>query len=197
MDLSQLGRLIAEEIINEPGPCLYPGKFKPPHKGHFKVAYELASRNYITEVIIIISTKELDGITPEESLQIWNMYLQALPNPKIKVQLSTKDSPIQDVIEYITKHPDTSPIYIVGGEDESDDQGYLTSVTDTYPNQVKKINADEKSEGVTSVFCRGCLKTGDYEAFVNCIPEAAFNKGAGPKVFKMLATNYTDDEREG
>jgi hypothetical protein len=125
------------------------------------------------------------------------MYLQALPNPKIKVQLSTKDSPIQDVIEYITKHPDTSPIYIVGGEDESDDQGYLTSVTDTYPNQVKKINADEKSEGVTSVFCRGCLKTGDYEAFVNCIPEAAFNKGAGPKVFKMLATNYTDDEREG
>jgi hypothetical protein len=49
IDARQIGKLIAEEIVNEPGPCFYPGKFKPPHKGHFEAASYLASRNFITE----------------------------------------------------------------------------------------------------------------------------------------------------
>ena len=36
-----IGKRIAEAIINEAGPCFYPGKFKPPHKGHFEVVQQL------------------------------------------------------------------------------------------------------------------------------------------------------------
>ena len=91
IDATKIGRLIAEEITNEPGPCFYPGKFKPPHKGHFKAALDLASRNYIIMVTVIISRKPIEGVTPEDSLAIWNMFLQSQPSPKIKIQISIKD----------------------------------------------------------------------------------------------------------
>ena len=54
---------------------IFPGSFRPPHKGHFAAAQDLASRNYITEVNVIISPKERDGITADKSLEIWNLYL--------------------------------------------------------------------------------------------------------------------------
>ena len=44
---------IVEELLSEAspevGPCFYPGKFKPPHKGHFEAAKYLASQDYINK----------------------------------------------------------------------------------------------------------------------------------------------------
>jgi phosphopantetheine adenylyltransferase len=54
-----IGRQIAEAIANEAGPCFYPGKFKPPHKGHFEAARNLASRDYVKMVNILISKKTI------------------------------------------------------------------------------------------------------------------------------------------
>jgi hypothetical protein len=54
INFEQLGRQIAEDILREGspdvGPCFYPGKFKPPHKGHFEATKYLASLNYINKV---------------------------------------------------------------------------------------------------------------------------------------------------
>jgi nicotinamide mononucleotide adenylyltransferase len=89
IDAIALGRMIAEDIANTPGPCLYPGKFHPPHEGHFKAANVLASKPYVTEVIIILSAKvspETGNITPEDAMQIWQVYLKAQPNESIIVQ---------------------------------------------------------------------------------------------------------------
>ena len=33
--------------------AIFPGKFKPPHKGHYAAATELAQRDYIKQVNII------------------------------------------------------------------------------------------------------------------------------------------------
>ena len=60
IDAQKIGRLVAEALLNEPGPCFYPGKFKPPHKGHFEAAKSLASKEYITKVYVIISSKEIE-----------------------------------------------------------------------------------------------------------------------------------------
>ena len=42
INIDHIGRQIAEDILREAspdvGPCFYPGKFKPPHKGHFEAA---------------------------------------------------------------------------------------------------------------------------------------------------------------
>lgn len=182
-----IGQKIAEAIINEPGPCFYPGKFKPPHKGHYEAAAELASRNYVKMVYIIISKKTIDGITPEDSLMIWNMYLKAEPNPKISVRISTDESPIVSIINYLKKNSSISPVYVAVGDDEVDDEAYGNSLQAEFGDRVKIIPVHEKAGDITAPHVRGLLASGDFEGFKQAVPEAAYNKGVAPKVFKMLA----------
>lgn len=182
-----LGRRIAEAIINEPGPCFYPGRFKPPHKGHYQAAKDLASRDYVQMVYIIISKKVVDGITPEDSLAIWNMYLDAEPNPKITVRISTQESPIVDIINYLNKNKQVNPVYVSVGDDEVDDINYGTSLQKQFGDRVKIIKVQERAGEITAPHVRNLLAAGDYEGFIEAVPEAAYNRGAGPKIFKMLA----------
>jgi hypothetical protein len=210
IDYTAIGRLIVEEVLNEPGICFYPASFKPPHKGHFKAAKDIASRNYVTEVIVIISRKPKDGITPEQSLVIWNMYLNAEPNPKIKPRIAEADSPVEDIFGYLASHEDVSAVYVAGGDDEADDQGYLQDIQGSNPTNVKTISIHEKDGKVNSPYVRGILFAAnqtiqaspgglngnaeqyikvaqkEYNEFKGTIPEATYNKGGAPKIFKML-----------
>ena len=196
IDATQLGKLLAEEVVNEAGPCFYPGKFKPPHKGHFAAAKNLASRDYIQIVYVIISNKVIEGITPEDSLSIWNIYLKAEPNPKIKVRIATEDSPVVTIIHYLQENPTVDPVYVAGGDDEVDDENYLTSLQEQFGDRVKAIQVHEKDGIISAPFVRNALQAGDYEEFVKTIPEAAYNKGAAPIIFKMLAPKTTPDTND-
>lgn len=189
-----LGKRIAEAVVYEEGPCFYPGKFKPPHKGHYEAAKALAAKDYITKVYIIISKKVIEGITPEDSLAMWNAYLQAEPNPKITVRISTKDSPIVTIIDFLHKNPDLKAVYIAVGNDEADDSSYGTSLQDQFGTKVKTINVNERIEDITAPHVRTLLQAGDYEEFAKTVPVAAFNRGAGPRFFKMLASKMTRNE---
>jgi hypothetical protein len=188
IDANKIGQRIAEAIVNEAGPCFYPGKFKPPHKGHYAAATELASRDYVKQVNVIISKKTIDGITPEDSLMIWNMYLRAEPNPKITVKISTDESPIVTIIKYLKNNPNVDPVYVAIGDDEVDDEAYGNSLQDEFGDRVKTIAVHEKAGNITAPHVRGVLASGDFEEFKEAVPEAAYNKGAAPKIFKMLAT---------
>lgn len=85
-----------EEIYNKPKRIgLFPGKFKPPHIGHFNTVkailgkYEgdfdvidknLVSQNICDEVILFISEaslRESIEITPEISMEIWKLFLNS------------------------------------------------------------------------------------------------------------------------
>ena len=183
-----IGQRLAEAIINEPGPCFYPGKFKPPHKGHYAAAKNLASRDYIKMVNVIISKKVIDGITPEDSLMIWNMYLKAEPNPKISVKISTAESPVVDIMNYLKANPTVNPVYVAQGDDEVDDEQYIISLQTDFGDRVRAIKIREKDGIVSAPYVRNLLATGNYEEFAETVPEAAFNKGVAPKAFKMLAS---------
>lgn len=185
---TQIGKRIAEAIINEPGPCFYPGRFKPPHKGHYEAAKELTSRNYIEMVYIIISKKVVDGITPEDSLMIWNMYLKAEPNPKISVSIATTESPVTTIMNYLNKNTAVDTVYVAISDDETDDIDYGKALQENYGDKVKLISIHDKAGIISSPHVRNILADGNYEEFTEAIPEAAFNKGAAPKIFKMLAT---------
>jgi len=191
IDAQKIGRLVAEAILNDPGPCFYPGKFKPPHKGHFDAAFGLAKKDYITKVYVIISNKVIEGITPEDSLAIWKMYLEAKPNPKIEVRISTDSSPVATIIKYINDNPEVQTFYVAVGDDEADDEAYGKSLQDQFGDKVKTITVQEKAGDISAPVVRGYLRSGDFESFVESIPEAAFNKGAAPKIFKMLASQIT------
>lgn len=196
LDAKQIGKIIAEEVVNEAGPCFYPGKFKPPHRGHFDAAMNLASRNYVTSVEIIISNKTIDGITPEDSAAIWQMYLDAKPNPKLKVKVSTEESPIVDIINYLQGHPSVDPVYVATGSDEKDDVEYGKSLKEQFGERVKVLPVQEKAGKISAPYLRDVLRTGDYEAFKDAVPEAAYNRGAAPKIFKMLAAQITDEPQK-
>ena len=191
-----LGRRIAEAIVNEAGPCFYPGKFKPPHKGHYEAAKALAAKDYITKVYVIISRKVIDGITPEDSLMIWNMYLKAEPNPKITVRISTEESPVVTMIQYLQNNPEANPVYVAVGEDEVDDVEYGKSLQQQFGDRVKTITVQEKAGEINAPHVRNILATGDFEAFKEAVPEAAYNKGAAPKIFKMLAVKVKGNGQE-
>jgi len=188
IDAKKIGQRIAEAIANESGPCFYPGKFKPPHKGHYLAATELSQKDYIKIVNIIISKKTINGITPEDSLMIWNMYLQAEPNPKISVKISTDESPVSSIIKYLNSNPTVNPVYVSVGDDEIDDIEYGKSLQEQFGDRVKIIPVHEKAGNISAPYVRTTLTNGDFEAFKEAVPEAAYNKGAAPKIFKMLAT---------
>ena len=117
--------------------AVYGGGFKPPTAGHFEVVETAIKKNpNIDKFIILIGGKERDGVTPEESIIIWDIYKQYLP-VNVEVKLSPKP-PIQAVYNYAKEHPDEDVIFVIGAregnEDDFKDISIRTTSVDKYPN---------------------------------------------------------------
>ena len=118
--------------------ALYPGAFKPPHKGHFEVVQRLLKgthngkvyniSNYdqvgkdvllgksdsvqqINKVIVFIGGGERNGITANESKQIWDIYKKYLDNVEVVVGGT---NPMMAAKDYAKASPDSS-FYAVTG----------------------------------------------------------------------------------
>ena len=186
----KIGRQIARDILNEAspdvGPCFYPGKFKPPHKGHFEAAKYLASQNYINKVYVVISNVTKYGITPEDSLYIWQEYLKAEPNPKISVSISKESTPIKDIFVFMSENPDVSPVYVASGEEEQTGLGYFDSIQKRFPNKIRPQIIPAQFGRITATQMRAAIKTGNFEEFAKFVPDSAYNKGAAKDIFGRL-----------
>jgi len=186
----KIGREVVADLLNEAssdvGPCFYPGKFKPPHKGHFESAKYLASKNYINKVYVIISNVTKFGITPEDSLYIWKEYLTAEPNPKISVSISKESTPIKDIFNFMDKNPNVDPIYVAGGAEEVEGLGYFDSIQKRFPNRVRKETIPNQFGRISATQMRAAIKDGNFEEFVKFIPDSAYNKGAAKDIFGIL-----------
>ena len=68
-------KLFCEQAATSIG--LFPGAFKPPHKGHFETVKKAAREN--SEVFVLISAIDRDGISASQSASIWNLYKPYLP----------------------------------------------------------------------------------------------------------------------
>jgi hypothetical protein len=95
--------------------ALYPGGYKPPTKGHYH------SFDYILQDadrgVIFIGKKERDGITAEQSKQIWEIYAKYLGKP-VEVIISDV-TPVKSVYDYADNNKDVN--IIVGAGDKDDD----------------------------------------------------------------------------
>ena len=117
--------------------AVYGGGFKPPTAGHFEVVETAIKKNpNIDKFIILIGGKERDGVTPEESILIWEIYKQYLP-VNVEIELSSKP-PIQAVYNYASDHPNEDVIFVIGAregnEDDFADIAKRTKSVDNYPN---------------------------------------------------------------
>ena len=117
--------------------AVYGGGFKPPTSGHFKVVKQALKENpEIDEMIILIGGKPRNGITPDESILIWDIYKQYLPF-KVEVKY-TSVPPIKGIYNYAKEHPDEEVLFVIGAregnEDDFADIATRTKSLDKYPN---------------------------------------------------------------
>jgi phosphopantetheine adenylyltransferase len=132
-----------DEQKTPPAICYYPGGFKPPHEGHFEVLKDLASRPYITKVIVLIGHKTRDGITKEQSKRIWDLYLATSPIAKATVKISEDASPIKDIFSAFDRDLELKA-YVAGAKNEVEEQDYFTPLQKAFSTRVMPLAIEEK-----------------------------------------------------
>ena len=144
-----LGKYIAEALLetDKSTIALFPGAFKPPHKGHFEVAEKLLQK--ADQVVILISPKTRDGVTADESAQIWDLYKNVI-NGSVEVKIS-EESPIREVYNVVKDNPDTNFI-LAAGKGEVD--RFKSALQ--FPN-VEVFDAGIAGEGVNATGLRAAI----------------------------------------
>jgi cytidyltransferase-like protein len=107
-----LGQYIAEILLEQDKQTIviFPGAFKPPHKGHFDVVRQLLQK--ADEVVILISPKTREGITAEESVAVWNLY-KTLLNGNVEIKIA-EENPVKEAYGVVKNNPDTNFIVAAG-----------------------------------------------------------------------------------
>ena len=80
--------------------ALFPGKFKPPHRGHFDYVNKIAKRSDVDEVIVLISPVDYPEVSNAQALRIWEEYLEN-GEPNITAKIADYRSPVQAVYEFV------------------------------------------------------------------------------------------------
>ena len=174
--MKQLVQELVDSILKEDArkvTAIYGGGFKPPIKGHFKIAQEaLKDLSEIDKLMIYVGGGIRDGIEQEEALAIWDIYKEVL-GPKVEPVPSV--APIGDIMRYAKNHPDELVYFVIGyREGKEDDLKDIASRTkgieEKYPNlEVKVIKTDDPN--ISGTNARKALKKGDKETFFTFLPD--------------------------
>jgi hypothetical protein len=123
---------------------LFPGGFKPLTGAHMALAQRYAELPEVERVILLIGEKERDGITRNNSMQIFDILNN---NPKITMQPTAFNSPIMAAYEYLFALPeDVVGSYAMAASTKGDD--YVRS-KDFVPNVEKyKLVGDKKGRKI-------------------------------------------------
>ena len=190
---------------------VFPGAFKPPHKGHFDTIKKAAQENNI--VFVLVSAADRDNITPQDSLNVWNIYKPYLPKNIHFVLVS--GSPVLVVYHIVdilnngsftatprasTPHPQALEIassiknnesYIINlyasGEDAQNRYGSFFKANNTSifkGKKVKNINQKEVSRLASATKAREALSRKNYLEFKKILPP--ITKEDMVKIYKML-----------
>lgn len=172
--MNQLTKYLISEILDgQKVTAVFGGGFKPPTKGHFDIVKKaLDDYKEIDKFIIYVGGGVRDGITQEQSIQIWQMYKEILGN---KVEIIPASNPIGDVKRYAKNNPDEKVYFVIGAregrEDDLADVSQRTAgVEEKYPNtEVKLITTPDS--GMSGTNARKALKNGNKEEFFTYLPE--------------------------
>ena len=137
--------------------ALYPGGFKPPHRGHFEVVQKLLSNTHggkiynfddrekvglaalkgekdkvekIDKVVVFIGEKERNGISKDIAKKIWEIYNKYLGNVEI---YSEVPNPMANASAYAKSRPDEK-FYAITGIRGQEDVADLRRIT-TFKNR--------------------------------------------------------------
>jgi hypothetical protein len=193
MNPEKIGNQIAKSILLEEiveKVALYPGAFKPPHKGHVATALR-AKEGDIDRVIVFMSTKERDGVSAEQAQKVWDLYKQN--NPELEnVEIVQTPTPVKDVYDYAKDNP-ANLVRAVFGKGEEDRFKSLLD-KEKYPH-VEVFDAGiEGTYSATDL--RKAIRDNDLEAISEFIPQEV-NVDDFKSIFDMKETkkDYLQEAR--
>lgn len=118
---------------------LFPGGFKPLTGAHLELANRYAQSADVDRVILLIGPKERDGITREQTINLFNVLNN---NPNIEIQPTEFNSPIMAAYEYLFALPeDATGRYAMAASTKGDD---YVRTKDFVPNVDKYITIGDK-----------------------------------------------------
>ena len=118
---------------------LFPGGFKPLTGAHLALAQRYAEHPEVERVILLIGSKEREGITREKSMEMFNILND---NPDIEIRPTDFNSPIMAAYEYLFALPqDATGQYAMAASTKGDD---YVRAKDFVPNVDKYITIGDK-----------------------------------------------------
>jgi hypothetical protein len=162
---------------NQDGIALVPGGFKPPTLGHFHLVDQVAKHPEVNKVIVLIGHKTRDGVTKEESKEIWDIYKKYLPS-NVEIKLADNPSPISDVGSMIKNNPDTMfyPVVGIRGEMDLGDLKRFDSMKGKYDNFKPIVIKSEGEDRISGTNTRAALIGGDKDKFLTYLPTELSNE---------------------
>ena len=197
--------------------ALYPGAFKPPHRGHFEVVKSLLNGthngqvytkdNYkdagasslsgkksivdkINKVIVFPGGGERNGITKGESIAIWKIYSKYLPGIEV---IDGEKNPMFAAKEYAKANTDKDFYAITGIRSEEDfiDLRRITTFTNTPHVQGLVIPAAKGNEVRASQLRKAAL-SGNLDELRDFFP-SQLNREELLSILKMLKDNIISE----
>ena len=193
--VNELIKGLLPEQENKKVVAVYGGGFKPPTSGHFEVVKQALKENpEIDEFIIFIGGKERNGISPDESILIWDIYKQYLPF-KVEVKY-TSTPPIKSVYNYAKEHPDEEVLFIIGAREGNDDDfkdiASRTTSLDKYPNL--NLRTIVTQGGVSGTAARNASKI-SLDKFKPFVPSELSDEEV-EQVYNIVADKITEGRKK-
>ena len=193
--------------------ALYPGAFKPPHRGHFEVVKSLLSGNHggkvydidsyaeagasvlqgkgdklepINKVLVFIGGGERNGITKEESMAVWKVYAKYLPGLEI---MDGEKNPMFAAKDYAKANPQDS-FYAITGVRSEEDISDLKRVT-TFKNRENVeglVIPSASGSGVRATDFRKAILSGNLDNVLDFFPKELSNDEI-LKIMNMLKSS--------
>ena len=167
MNPEKIGKQIIKRILMEEEMTkvsLYPGAFKPPHKGHVEVALRSID-DKTDKVIVFLSTKEREGVDIEQAKKVWDLYKANIPELE-KIEIHPTPTPVKAVYDYAKDNP-AHDIRAVFGKGEEDRFKSLLD-KEKYPH-VEVFDAGVVDD-FSATTLRKAIKDNDLETIEDYIP---------------------------
>jgi len=193
--------------------ALYPGAFKPPHRGHFEVVKRLLKGNHgghiysidnyqdvgtkalsgkegkvdkINKVIVFPGGGERNGITKGEAIAIWQMYAKYLPGLEV---MDGQKNPMFAAKDYAKANTEDKFYAITGVRDESDfsDLKRITTFKNT-PHVEGLMIKSNIGDNVRASDLRKAALQGSLDDIIDFFPKE-LNREELFKIMRMLKDN--------
>ena len=162
----KLGEYLVNLLLEEDNKtiAIFPGAFKPPHIGHYKVVKQLST--LADEVIVLISPNSRDGVSAEESFAVWQLYAPFLDsNVSFKI---AAESPVSEAYDVIKNNPDQKFI-VAFGKGEGDRFNQIK--TSGKYNNASVYDAGSAEEGISATYLRNALRWKNSKEIEKYIPK--------------------------